>query len=302
MSNMPSPVLDCAFAPGPLTNAIIEGRIGLAGHQTRHHALPLHEIFDRAFADAPFDLCELSFGRYVAAIGGDRTKLQYVALPVFPLRRFRHGIIYVRDDAGLSGPEDLAGRRIGCASWAQTALVTARGHLLDENGISATSIDWVLGGVNRPTAPVAPRLHRAAIRIAVETDRSLAMLLAMREIDAIMALEAPVPPAGSTLRFRTLVSDPTAAASAALARSGFVPIMHVIAARRTRLDAEPGLASAAVQSFERARALAAAAGDADATLSPVGLDENRSAIAAMVRHAHDQGLLAAPVPAEELFV
>jgi 4,5-dihydroxyphthalate decarboxylase len=292
--------LECAFAPGPLTTPLLAGEIGFERFQAKFLDLPLRAIFDRAFDEAPFDLCELSFGRYVQAVGAN-APLAYAGLPAFTHRRFRHDVLHIRDDGSVTAPPTLAGRRIGVPSWAQTALVTCRGRLLDEHGIPAAGMRWVLGGVNAPAALPMPRLHRADIEIAAVADRSLADLLASGEIDAVMALEAPSPPSGSRVRFRPLVSDPKAAADDAYRRFGTVPIMHLVAIRKDRLAADPALCADVLASFEQARALSARKGNAEAETSPIGVEANGTAIGQALRWALDQGLLARPLAIDSLF-
>lgn len=238
-------VLKCAFAPGPLTSPLLEGAVAFERFEAEFADLPLRVVFDRAFKDAPFDVCELSFGRHIEAVGAGTAF--YVGLPVFPLRRFRHDILYVRDDNAVAAPADLAGRRIGAPSWAQTALVACRGHLLAEHGLTAAAMKWVLGGVNAPAAVPLPRLRRSGIEIAAVRDASLSELLASGEIDAVMALEAPVPPASARVGFRRLIDQPAPSSRRP------PPIMHLVGIRRDRLAADPSIGTEVLAAFDRAR-------------------------------------------------
>jgi 4,5-dihydroxyphthalate decarboxylase len=66
--------------------------------------------------------------------------VNWVALPIFPSRTFRHSAIYVRNDAGIRSPRDLAGRTMGVREFSMTAALMARGVLEDDFGVKASSI------------------------------------------------------------------------------------------------------------------------------------------------------------------
>ena len=52
-----------------------------------------------------------------------------VAIPVFSLRRFMHGALYVHKESGIEDARELAGKRIGVGEYQQTAALWARGTL-----------------------------------------------------------------------------------------------------------------------------------------------------------------------------
>jgi 4,5-dihydroxyphthalate decarboxylase len=68
--------------------------------------------------------------------GDDR----FIAIPVFPSRVFRHSAIYIRKDGGIAKPDDLAGKRVGCPQWSQTASIYVRGYLSETVGVDLSSI------------------------------------------------------------------------------------------------------------------------------------------------------------------
>ena len=76
----------------------------------------LRNAMTRMARQAEFDLCEMSPTSYLMArLSG----APLIALPVFPYRQFPLDQIVVRADAGVRGPGDLAGKRIGTRTWAQ---------------------------------------------------------------------------------------------------------------------------------------------------------------------------------------
>ena len=67
----------------------------------------------------------------------------YILLPVFPLRTFRHKSIFIRNDRGTKKPEDLKGKTIGTPGYSSSSLTWIRGMLQDEYGVSPTGINWI---------------------------------------------------------------------------------------------------------------------------------------------------------------
>ena len=149
-------------------------------------------VFDRMVGGREFDVAELSASEYTSLHGtGD---CPFVALPVFPSRVFRHGYIFINTRAGIRGPKDLAGRRIGVPLYTQTAAIWARGHLMHQFGVDLDSIRWVEGaveGAGTHGKPRAPSLLRHTPIEQNTSGTSLADLLAKGEIDALIGSRTP---------------------------------------------------------------------------------------------------------------
>ena len=56
----------------------------------------------------------------------------YIALPIYPHRRFRHGFVVINTGKGITRPADLRGRRIGCYGGFQPAANVWLRGILDE--------------------------------------------------------------------------------------------------------------------------------------------------------------------------
>src|SRR5579863_9985916 len=90
------------------------------------------EVFERMI-EGEFAAGEMSASDTIRRMSGGRSP--FVAIPVFPSRVFRHGMICVRRDAGIERPKDLEGRRVGVPHFPMTAAVWIRGLLQHEYGI-----------------------------------------------------------------------------------------------------------------------------------------------------------------------
>ncbi len=127
------------------TQALYDGRVTLKNPDMELIDAPPEEIFSRALGHAEFHVSELSFSNFLRlTVAG---KCAYLGIPVFPSRSFRHGAFYVRKGAGISGPEDLVGKKVGVREYSMTAALAARGALRDQFGVRSDQNQWVMGDV-----------------------------------------------------------------------------------------------------------------------------------------------------------
>jgi 4,5-dihydroxyphthalate decarboxylase len=247
-SNAMTRVLSLACCDAAPTRPLMDGRIGIEGCTLRPFRLPLDEILHRAYGGAEFDLVELGLGSYSRSVAGGNCP--YVALPVFPLRTFRHRDVYVRRDR-IGSPSDLAGKRIGLVDYSMTAAVVLRAFLREEFTLDTASMTWVAGGVDTPLERYPQPVAGAAIEAAPQGE-TLSGLLAAGAIDAVIALRPPACFRERHPAIARLFPDYRKAEAEYFAATGIFPIMHLIAMRRT-LAAEPGLARAIYEGFLAAK-------------------------------------------------
>ena len=57
-----------------------------------------------------------------------------MGLPIFVVRRFHHGGLLIRPDAGIRTPKDLEGKKVGVRAYSVTTGVWTRQVLIDEFG------------------------------------------------------------------------------------------------------------------------------------------------------------------------
>ena len=283
----------------------------------------VEEIHFRFTAFREWDVSEMSLGKYIALVSQGEAPM--VAIPVFPNRAFRHSSIYVRRDAELTDPRQLAGRRVGVPEWAQTAGIYTRGFLVHQYGVPLSAIEWWQAGVNQPgrAEKVELRLPRD-IRLHRVADRSLTAMLQAGELDAVMTAHPPEPPSGDGPEIVRLFGDAAAVEEAYWRATGIFPIMHIVAIKREIYSQYPWVAMNLYKAFDEARRRSVRRSfDVTASRFPVpwmadyaarwrdlfgpdyfpyGLEPNRVTLSAFCDYAHEQGVCHRKVTPEELFV
>jgi 4,5-dihydroxyphthalate decarboxylase len=157
-------------------------------------------------------------------------------------------------------------------------------------------------------------------------DRSLNEMLLDGSLDAVLSAHPPQSFAGGDPRVSRLLADPVKTEEEYAARTGIVPIMHVVVVRRDVVDQYPWLPGNLMTGFAEARArsiarLAAGPGGPgsrvpllwpDEALArtraafggepwPYGVDANRTTLGAFTHWAYEQGVTQRLVDVDELF-
>lgn len=281
------------------------------------------------------DAGEMFSTDHVTRIAAGNT--DFVALPVFVSRVFRHGFIFCNRKAGIARPRDLEGKRVGLYSYKQSAVVFIRGLLQHDYGVDLAKIEWVLGAMHRSSTPGAgtamfdsaggpialPKLTRPANITIDRSGKSLSDRLADGEIEAVIGAIAPNS-FGQHADVVRLIPNLREAEKDYFRRTRIFPIMHLIAIRREVHEKLPfaarSLYDALVRSkdlaLERMHELGALAymlpwlrdDIAEMTeifgaeLWPYGIEPNRPTLSALVTYMAEQGLVSEPPAIGELFV
>ena len=238
------------------TRPLIDGDVQIDGVDPVYMTLSPEEIFFRAFRHAEFDICELSLSSFT--VKTDNGTSDYVGIPAFVSRAFRHTSIYIRTDVGIEKPEDLAGRRIGLPEYQLTANVWARALLQDEYGVKPSDVTWVRGGIEQPGRPEKIKLDLPP-EIKLETaaeGATLTQMLIDGDIDAVISPRPPSCFLRGEPNIGWLFPDPVDAAGAYYSRTKIFPIMHVLGLKRTVAEAHPYLPAALLKAFTSAKDMA----------------------------------------------
>ena len=181
-----------------------------------------------------WDCAELSMSSYIMAItrGAPLT-----AIPVFPRRLFSQSQMYVNTAAGINGPQDLIGKKVGLRSFQTTLSVLAKGDLQHEYGIPLDQVNWITS-TNEPVsfqAPAGVSIERAPQGNNIET------MLVQGEIDAYMVPRMPQPFVAGASEVGRLFQDSRSEEISYFHRNGFYPIMHLVAVKQEVADQHAGL-------------------------------------------------------------
>ncbi len=281
------------------------------------------EIFDRMSSALEFDAAEMSSSEYVARFAsGD---CPFVALPVFPSRVFRHGYIAV-DRRVIRSPKDLAGRRIGVPLYAMTAAIFMRGLLAHDCGVDLTQVQWIEGAMNEAKPHGHPTRLALTKPISITPNisgKSLSDLIAAGEIAATIGTSLPAAMKHNP-HIQRLFADHAAQEKDYYRRTRIFPIMHLVVVRRDIYERHPFVATSLYRAFCQAKDLALQKMRYPGTLRymlpwmgseieeidevfgcdpwPYGVEPNRATLEALVQYSAEQGLIAAPVPVDKLFV
>jgi 4,5-dihydroxyphthalate decarboxylase len=281
------------------------------------------EIFDRMSGAQEFDASEMSSSEFIARLAaGD---CPFVALPVFPSRVFRHGYIAV-DRKAVRSPADLAGKRIGVPLYAMTAAIFIRGLLQHDFGVDLSQVRWIEGAMNEAKPhghPTRLELAKAVSIAAAPSGKSLSDLIDTGDIAATIGTSLPAAMSRNPAIGR-LFADHHEREKDYYRRTRIFPIMHLVVIRADIYQRHPFVATSLYRAFCQAKDLALQKMRYPGTLRymlpwmgseieeidevfggdpwPYGVEPNRATLEALVQYLAEQGLIAGPVPVEQLFV
>src|SRR5262245_4517762 len=169
--------LTIAVAEYPHTSAVRSGSIPIEGVEPEIVTVhPQIAAFRRMVRQVEFDVCELAPTTYIIARAYGAP---FVALPIFVQRRFHHAGLLVRPDAGIRTPKDLEGKKVGVRAYSVTTGVWTRGILIDEFGLDASKVTWVVDDEEHVT-----QLRLPANVVHAPEGTSLADMMASGELAA----------------------------------------------------------------------------------------------------------------------
>ncbi len=306
------------------TRALFDGRVTIEGCDVVPVAIEPEEAFHRAFRFAEFDVSELSLSSHTLMTS--RGANEYVGIPAFVSRLFRHSGVYIRTDRGIDSPAALKGKLVGLPEYQITANVWIRGILQDDFGVHPADIRWRRGGVEEPG-----RGERAPIDLPpgveleqLPDDRTLSGMLETGDLDAVISARAPSCFTRGAANVARLFPDNRRTEEDYFRRTGIFPIMHIIGVRKSLAERHPWLPVSVYKAFVRAKELAMAElaqighlfvslpwgvsefQAARALMGPdywsYGFEPNRHVLETFTRYHHEQGLSARSVAPSELFV
>jgi 4,5-dihydroxyphthalate decarboxylase len=300
-------------------------RLGLVTAEGIDHTwltLGHHECFARFTANREFDLSELSFAKFMTQVS--RPDSDIIGLPVICSRLFRFSSFYVNRQSGITGVEDLRGKRVGSPEWAHSAAVYMRGWMTNEKGVKLSDVHWYQAGANAAGREEKVELNLPpGVTITRIADKSLSALLAAHEIDCAIMARPPVCFLEGHPDVVRLFPDYLEMEEAYYTRTKVWPIMHIIAMKRSIVAEHPWVPRNLYNAFleskrrsverildpavsrypvpwlatyaERMRRLFG--GD----LFPYGIEENRATWEQMALYTYQQGIAHRHMKPDEFF-
>lgn len=194
-----------------------------------------------------YDISEMSLGELIYYTS--RGKADFVAIPVFPSRMFRHGFIFTRKASNIKTASDLSGKKIGFLRWVQTAAVWMRGMLIDEYGVSAKNSEWYVASIHHwddhdPGATVEPR-DGSAIRMiensGKNTSERACKAIFEGQVDAIGVTESQFATLMANDGVKKLFENSREVEASYFRKTKILPIMHVLAMQKSLAEKFPDL-------------------------------------------------------------
>lgn len=308
----------------PRTRALIDGEIEIEGYELAitHEPTPGERHY--RFAQGEWDIGEYSAATYLRT----REKgFPYIALPIFFERGPRQRNIYYCEGK-LKHPSELKGKKIGCFRYGATAVVWARGFLLDEFGLKTTDMQWYVSGkevfIGRDLPVKVERLDPPPP--FGQEKPHLSKLLGQGKLHAALVAGdsgylglfggGTLPQAMGAFPGVKPLFDDTDAILRWVREKRIYPIIHLVAMKKETVERHPDLPAKLLEVFRAAKRLAtkhlsaeqnagherekAALGE-DPYAYVLGDTEKRT-ISALARYQVEQGLLREIPPIEGLFV
>jgi len=303
-----------------------EGRVSVPDVDFESHILPTGKLFPIAVQEARFDITELSISSYILQVS--RGESAYTAIPAFISRAFRHNGFFARAGSGVKTLADLAGKRVGVPEYQMTAALWMRGLLSDEYGVDPADIHWRTGALDNGVRHerLSLDLPDGMVVEPIKDGETLQELLLCGDIDALLAPNPPKAFLDGNPEIVRLVKDFGSVERAYHQKTGFFPIMHLVAVRKSLVEDHPDLPVVLLRAFTEARDMAlqdlrdvwlgsanrlslpwlneamentiAAMG---ASYWPYGFAQNRKELETACRYSIEQYLAARLVAPEELF-
>jgi len=262
-----------------------------------------------------FDICELSLASYLMI--RDQRALPFIAIPVFPHRRFRHSYIFVNAQAGIDTPKQLEGRRVGIRTWQTTAGMWTHGILEEHYGVDTRTIHWY----RQDEEDIPFTLPSEFDLTQVEPTQNLNEMLVEGSVDALIYPEIPSAFKKGDPRVRRLFPGQKAEEQRYFRETGLFPLMHTVVVKEDLLERCPWVATSMLKAFRASKDLAWELMEDPRRVSlawlrelieeqrqvlgrdpwPYDLPSNRKALETMIRYSHRQGMIREQMSPEELF-
>jgi len=282
--------LDGCFGNYPQTQALKSGAITSDRIALRLTEInPIYKSFFMMVRELKFDVCEIALVTYLQAKAFGKP---LTLMPATMMGRFQHGTLLYNSERGTVTPDNLAGRRVGVRSFAQTPGCWIRGILWKDYGVDLAEVKWV----TFEDAHIAefrdpPGVERAA------DGKDMTRMVLDGELDA--AIFGTVIPADP--RLKSVIPDPDAAAQDWYKTYGTVPLNHMVVVRNSLSQSDPGAVREVFRMLHDSKKAAGLPKPGAIDTLPFGFDAVRPALDLMSAYALEMKIIPRRYSVEELF-
>jgi 4,5-dihydroxyphthalate decarboxylase len=282
--------IDGCFGNYPQTQALKSGAITSDRVELRLTEVnPIYKSFFMMVRELKFDVCEIALVTYLQAKAFGKP---LTLMPATMMGRFQHGTLLYNSERGVVTPENLAGRRVGVRSFAQTTGCWIRGILWKDYGVDLAKVNWV----TFEDAHIAefrdpPGVERAA------DGKDMTKMVLDGELDA--AIFGTVIPADP--RLKSVIPDPDAAAQDWYKTYGTVPINHMVVVKNALSQSDPGAVREVFRMLHDSKKAAGLPKPGAIDTLPFGFDAVKPALDLMSAYALEMKIIPRRYSVEELF-
>jgi len=311
------------------TEALVDGKVKIDGYDIQFSEAGIGDLNTHVFSGPQeLDVTEIGLHPFMLAYANDNFR-NYLLLPIFPIRLFRHKSIFIRTDRGIEKPQDLKGKKVATAGYSSTSLTWIRGILHDEYGIKPEDMQWVVsrkdssaeaaGKVSKQESMLPPGVPVQQGPEGMDESELL-------DSGAVDACFHAAEPRAFTMRrpnIGRLFSDYRSAEQEYFTKTGIFPIMHAVAIKKDVAKQNPEIIPAVFTAYSQAKQAAYdylagvayikdilpwVAHEFEATKELMGenffsygIEPNRRTLEALFRYSHEQGLCSRQLTIEEIF-
>jgi 4,5-dihydroxyphthalate decarboxylase len=306
--------LSLSFACSPYDRImpLADGRVIPEGIDLNFLSMGVEEIFWRQLRHQEFDISESSLSSFVML--RSRGYEQFIAIPVFTSRFFRHSCVFINTQKSIRKPQDLKGKIVGLPEYQITAVVWLRGIFQDDYGVFPRDIMWRSGGEETPG-----RVEKIKLDLPLDvdlkpisSDKYLSKMLEDGELDALFSARAPSSFTNGSPNVARLFENYRKVEEEYYKKTAIFPIMHTIIMRRDVYEKNPWIAMSLYKAFCQAKEIAINSYMETAALHvtlpwiysevertkklmgedwwPYGVKKNRKTLETFLRYHYEQGL------------
>lgn len=227
----------------PFLGKLLEGKYTSEGiTYFWHYVFPPFKLFRQIIESKSYELSEMSLSTYtmLRQQGWDN----YIALPIFTSRCFRHSSLFVRSKSRITDGAGLKGKRVGVPEYHMTAAVWVRGFLWDDFGVDPGEVTWFTGGLERPGRRERVKLpdRISAKIIPIKSGETLFNMLLQGRLDAVLSPYIPAPLRNNLWPVRRLFINSAEVEMDYYRDHKIFPIMHTVVLRHDLYKKNPVVA------------------------------------------------------------